>query len=59
MNDERAKNRQQFPTIAGVVDQFRREFGPGVRPTYVREGERESGDRAAFDADEAELGKSA
>lgn len=30
-------NRENMPTVAGVVDQFRAMFGDGVRVTYAQE----------------------
>lgn len=31
MTAERQSNREQYPTLAKVVDEFRRVFGPGVK----------------------------
>lgn len=31
MSDQRQQNREQYPTMAKVMDDFRRVFGPGVR----------------------------
>ena len=39
---EAEKNRQQFPTIAKILDQVR-EFFPEAKVTYAREGENEKG----------------
>lgn len=44
MTDERQRNRERMPTIAGVVDEFRRVFGPGVRLRYASENGHEVGE---------------
>ena len=44
-----------MPIMAQAMDDFRRIFGPGVKLRYAKEGDEERGDRAEYDAAQAEL----
>lgn len=37
------RNREQVPTIAGVMDEFRKVFGPGVQLKWAKENGNELG----------------
>lgn len=54
--DARTSNRAAMPIMAKAMDDFRRIFGPGVKLRYAKEGDEERGDRAEYDAAQAELG---
>lgn len=41
---EQEKNRAQFPTVAQVLDQFRKQF-ESAKVVYAKEGEHEKGRR--------------
>lgn len=46
MDAERQQNRNAFPTVAAIVDDFRKVFGPGVKLVWGREPDgREVGKR--------------
>jgi len=48
MGDERQQNRNAFPHVAAIVDDFRKVFGPGVKLVWGREPDgREIGKRPA------------
>ena len=51
------RNRAAMPTIAAVLDDFRKHFGPGVRVLYASENGHELGDRRTFDEIEREFGR--
>lgn len=42
-----AKNRAEFPATAQIFDEFRKEFGGGVKLLYASEGGREIGKKPA------------
>ena len=50
---EAEKNRQQFPTIARILDQVR-EFFPEAKVTYAREGVNEKGKKEKYDGVETD-----
>jgi hypothetical protein len=41
--EERRKNREKFPEMTKVIDEFRAVFGAGVKVMYVKEGDFEMG----------------
>lgn len=57
MTDERTKNRERMPTIAAVIDDFRRVFGPGVKLLYAMENGHEVGNRALHEEVAREFGR--
>ena len=42
-----AKNRAEFPAAARILDEFRKEFGEGVKLIYASEAGREIGKKPA------------
>lgn len=51
----RESNRTAMPIMAQAMDDFRRIFGSSVKLRYAKEGTEERGDRAEYDAVQAEL----
>lgn len=41
--EQRRRNREMFPEMSKVIDEFRAVFGEGCKVMYVKEGEREAG----------------
>lgn len=42
-DEQRRRNREMFPEMSKVIDEFRAVFGEGCKVMYVKEGEREAG----------------
>lgn len=45
MDEQRRRNRERFPQMSAVIDEFRAVFGEGCKVMYVREGDQEAGEK--------------
>lgn len=49
VEEERRRNRERFPEMTKVIDEFRAVFGEGCKVMYVKEGESEAGEPSKED----------
>lgn len=49
IEEQRRRNRERFPEMSRVIDEFRRVFGEGCKVMYVKEGEFEAGEQSKED----------
>lgn len=49
MDEQRRRNRERFPEMSRVIDEFRAVFGEECKVMYVKEGDQEAGQKREED----------